>query len=141
MCGIAGIVSFQDRPVDLDLLQEMTDRQAHRGPDGEGFLLSWLESGGFCHALVPHTRHWDGRARVRVALGHRRLAILDLSERGLQPMTAGGGRRWSGFNGGIYNTRERRAALEARGYTFKTRTDTRGLPPARRPRCEGCLPS
>src|SRR2546427_7745782 len=79
MCGIAGIVSFQDRPVDLDLLQEMTDRQAHRGPDGEGFLLSWLESGGFCHALVPHTRHWDGRARVRVALGHRRLAILDLS--------------------------------------------------------------
>src|SRR2546428_8381347 len=102
MCGIAGIVSFQDRPVDLDLLQEMTDRQAHRGPDGEGFLLSWLESGGFCHALVPHTRHWDGRARVRVALRHRRLAILDLSERGLQPMTAGGAPRWVRFQGGNF---------------------------------------
>src|SRR5213083_417346 len=127
MCGIAGIVSFQDRPVDLDLLQEMTDRQAHRGPDGEGFLLSWLESGGFCHALVPHTRHWDGRARVRVALGHRRLAILDLSERGLQPMTAGDARCWIVFNGEIYNHRELRAALEARGYTFKTRTDTEVL--------------
>jgi len=127
MCGIAGIVSFQDRPVDLDLLQEMTDRQAHRGPDGEGFLLSWLESGGFCHALVPHTRHWDGRARVRVALGHRRLAILDLSERGLQPMTAGDARCWIVFNGEIYNHRELRGALEAHGYTFKTRTDTEVL--------------
>src|SRR5256712_11217963 len=92
MCGIAGIVSFQDRPVDLDLLKEMTDRQAHRGPDGEGFLLSWLESGGFCHPLVPHTRHWDGRARVRGALGHRPLAILRLSQRGLPTMTAGGAR-------------------------------------------------
>src|SRR2546428_7694114 len=98
MCGIAGIVSFQDRPVDLDLLQKMTDRQAHRGPDGEGFLLSWLESGGFCHALVPHTRHLDGRAPVPGALGPRRLAILDLSERGLQPLTAGGWGRWVLFH-------------------------------------------
>src|SRR2546422_11777642 len=101
MCGIAGIVSFQDRPVDLDLLQEMTDRQAHRGPDGEGFVLAWLESGGVCHALVPHTRHWDGRASVRVALGHRRLAILALSERGLPPMTAGGARCWVVVHRGI----------------------------------------
>src|SRR2546428_698234 len=127
MCGIAGIVSFHGQPVDLDLLQEMTDRQAHRGPDGEGFLLGWLESGGFCHALVPHTRHWDGRAPVRVALGHRRLAILDLSERGLQPMTAGDARCWIVFNGEIYNHRVLRATLEARGYTFKTRTDTEVL--------------
>src|SRR2546428_9032670 len=117
MCGIAGIVSFQDRPVDLDLLKEMTDRQAHRGPDGEGFLLSWLESGGFCHALGPHTRHWDGRARVRVALGHRRLAIPDLSERGLQPMTAGGGRCWSWCNGGSFNHPRRPAPLPARRLT------------------------
>src|SRR3989442_5943426 len=110
MCGIAGIVSFHGQPVDLDLLQEMTDRQAHRGPDGEGFLLGWLESGGFCHALVPHTRHWDGRAPVRVALGHRRLAILALSERGLLPMTARDGRCWIVFNRQIYNPPQLHAA-------------------------------
>ena len=52
----------------------MTDRQAHRGPDGEGFLLAWPSG----HA-APRTRQWDHRAPVRVALGHRRLAILDLS--------------------------------------------------------------
>src|SRR2546422_3170451 len=127
MCGIAGIVSFQDRRFERALWQEVADRQGPRGRDGEGFSVSGRESGGFCHALVPHTRHWDGRARVRVALGHRRLAILDLSERGLQPMTAGDARCWIVFNGEIYNHRELRAALEARGYTFKTRTDTEVL--------------
>src|SRR3989449_4118420 len=143
MCGIAGIVGFQGRPVDLDLLQEMTDRQAHRGPDGEGFLVGWVESGAFCHALVPHTRHWDGRAPVRVALGHRRLAILDLSDRGLQPMSAGegegAGQCWIVFNGEIYNHREVRAELEARGHRFRTRTDTEVLLQAYRTWGEDCL--
>src|SRR2546428_8242451 len=78
MCGIAGIVSFQDRPVDLDLLQEMTDRQAHRGPDGEGFLLSWLESGGVCPAPGARTRHLDARAPGRRAVRHRRPAVLGI---------------------------------------------------------------
>src|SRR5881397_679015 len=127
MCGIAGIVSLDEAPIDPAVLQRMSDRQAHRGPDGEGFLLGWVESGGFRHALVPHTRAWDARASVRVGLGHRRLAILDLSDRGLQPMAASDPRCWIVFNGEIYNHRELRTELEARGRTFRTRTDTEVL--------------
>ncbi|HWP36234.1 MAG TPA: asparagine synthase (glutamine-hydrolyzing) [Gemmatimonadales bacterium] len=127
MCGIAGIVSLDGRPVDPDLLQAMTDVQAHRGPDGEGFLLAWRDGGRFEHARLPHTRAWDRRAIPCVGLGHRRLAILDLSARGAQPMAVGRRDAWIVFNGEIYNHRELRAELEARGWTFTTRTDTEVL--------------
>jgi asparagine synthase (glutamine-hydrolysing) len=131
MCGITGLLSLQGAPVDPAVLQRMTDRQAHRGPDGEGFLLG--------DTLVPHTRQWDGRAPVRVALGHRRLAILDLSDRGLQPMPTGDGKCWIVFNGEIYNHRELRTELEGRGYAFRTRTDTEVLLQAYREWGESCL--
>jgi len=131
MCGITGLLSLQGAPIDPTVLQRMTDRQAHRGPDGEGFLLG--------DTLVPHTRQWDGRAPVRVALGHRRLAILDLSDRGLQPMSAGDGKCWIVFNGEIYNHRELRTELEGRGYAFGTRTDTEVLLQAYREWGEDCL--
>jgi len=142
MCGITGLVTLQSSapPIDPAVLQRMTDRQAHRGPDGEGFLLAWPSG----HALLPHTRQWDHRAPVRVALGHRRLAILDLSDRGLQPMSAGNGNGaagqcWIVFNGEIYNHRELRTELEARGYVFRTRTDTEVLLQAYRAWGEDCL--
>jgi len=61
---------------------------------------------------------------IRVALGHRRLAILDLSDRGLQPMGVPDGRTWVVFNGEIYNYRELRSSLQSRGHVFRTRTDT-----------------
>ena len=131
MCGITGLLSLQGAPIDPTVLQRMTDRQAHRGPDGEGFLLG--------DTLVPHTRQWDGRTPVRVALGHRRLAILDLSDRGLQPMSAGDGKCWIVFNGEIYNHRELRTELEGRGYAFGTRTDTEVLLQAYREWGEDCL--
>jgi len=117
----------------------MTDRQAHRGPDGEGFLLGWTGENEFAHKLVAHTRQWDGRAPVRLALGHRRLAILDLSDRGLQPMSAGDDKCWIVFNGEIYNHRELRTELEGRGYAFGTRTDTEVLLQAYREWGEDCL--
>ncbi len=139
MCGIVGLIGLNGTLVDVAVLQRMNDLQAHRGPDGEGFLLGWVESGGFRHARVPHTRHWDARVPVRVALGHRRLAILDLSDRGLQPMSAGDSRCWLVFNGEIYNHRELRAELEARGHTFATRTDTEVLLQAYREWGEDCL--
>ena len=90
MCGIVGILSLSGAAVDPAVLQRMNDRQAHRGPDGEGYLFGWIEDGRPAQAFLRHTAAWDGRAAVRVALGHRRLAILDLSERGIQPMAAGG---------------------------------------------------
>jgi asparagine synthase (glutamine-hydrolysing) len=100
MCGIAGFVSFDGRPADAGILQAMTARLRHRGPDGQGV-------------------HCDGGA----GLGHRRLSILDL-EGGAQPMTTRDGTAWITFNGEIYNFVELRSELEARGHPFETRSDT-----------------
>lgn len=127
MCGITGIVALNGRPVDLRVLQRMNDAQAHRGPDGQGFAVSWPESHGFCSAFLSHTEQGASAPPARVGLGHRRLAILDLSDRGLQPMSAGASGAWIVFNGEIYNHLELRAELEARGRFFSTRTDTEVL--------------
>jgi asparagine synthase (glutamine-hydrolysing) len=100
MCGIAGIVDVTGRPVDGGLLRAMTSVQAHRGPDGEGILC-----------------------RGPVGLGPRRLAIIDLAT-GEQPMANDDGSAWIVFNGEIYNFRELRQDLEARGAHFRTASDT-----------------
>ncbi len=99
MCGIAGIVGDSSREV----IRAMTQSLSHRGPDGEGYYAS--------HG---------------VALGHRRLSIIDL-ETGRQPMTTADGRYTIVFNGEIYNFRELRRELEARGARFRTRSDTEVL--------------
>src|SRR5215475_453353 len=127
MCGIVGIVSLDEKPVDITALQRMNDLEAHRGPDGEGFVMGWLHEGRFRHAFLQHSDQWDRRVSARVALGHRRLAIIDLSDRGLQPMSVGDASAWIVFNGEIYNHRELRSKLEAQGYAFRTRTDTEVL--------------
>jgi asparagine synthase (glutamine-hydrolysing) len=126
MCGILGIVGLNGRPVDPAVLQAMNDRQAHRGPDGEGFVLAWRDSGGFQHALLRRAAQWDSHAAVRVGLGHRRLAILDLSDRGLQPMASEDQTTWLVFNGEIYNFLELRRELASK-HTFTSRTDTEVL--------------
>ena len=138
MCGIVGAVSL-GRPIDIAVLQHMNDLQAHRGPDGEGFLLGWVNGGQFHHAVVPHTTHWNGDMPLSVGLGHRRLAILDLSPRGAQPMTACASPQWIVFNGEIYNHPDLREQLEGLGYTFTTRTDTEVLLQAYRQWGEDCL--
>ncbi len=105
MCGICGEVSFCDaQPVDPERVRAMASRLAHRGPDGEGL---WHEPG--------------------MALGHRRLAIIDLSEAASQPMASPDGRFVIAYNGEIYNFREVRAELEALGERFSTRSDTEVL--------------
>ncbi|MGH7368485.1 MAG: asparagine synthase (glutamine-hydrolyzing) [Candidatus Rokuibacteriota bacterium] len=100
MCGIAGIADVTGRLVDGRLLRAMTTVQGHRGPDGDGFVC-----------------------RGAVGLGHRRLAIIDLAT-GDQPMSNDDGSVWIVFNGEIYNFRELRRDLEARGATFRTTSDT-----------------
>lgn len=100
MCGIAGILS--PSPVSSERLRRMTDAIAHRGPDGEGH---WINPGG------------------QTGFGHRRLAILDLSVAGKQPMQ-GQDRYTIIHNGEIYNHLELKEILEKSGYTFHTRTDT-----------------
>jgi asparagine synthase (glutamine-hydrolysing) len=116
MCGIAGILSRN--PGLLNKLQAMTDVQAHRGPDGVGHLVigsSARVSGG----VMPEVKAQDF-----LALGHRRLAILDCSPAGFQPMNSHDGKDWICFNGEIYNYLEIRAELSKSGFSFRTGTDT-----------------
>jgi len=101
MCGIAGILNFNNEPVSTKILERMTRAIAHRGPDGEGFFV-------------------DGC----MGLGHRRLAIIDLSDMGIQPMFTTNKRYSIVYNGEIYNFRELKKELEKIGYTFKSATDT-----------------
>jgi asparagine synthase (glutamine-hydrolysing) len=105
----------------------MNDLLAHRGPDGEGFMLASGTLGNLRHSFGRRADDVVCDSPIRVGLGHRRLAILDLSERGLQPMCTRDGLRWVVFNGEIYNHLETRAVLEAEGHVFSTRTDTEVL--------------
>ena len=100
MCGIAGYWRLDGAPADSEAIRRMTDRIVHRGPDGDGYYV-------------------DGP----LAFGHRRLAIIDIAG-SPQPMTAAGGRYSITYNGEIYNYRELRQELEARGCKFTTRGDT-----------------
>ena len=103
MCGIVGIFNFGSAPRDeRDVVTLMRDAMVHRGPDDQGLHQT------------P-----DGR----VTLGHRRLSIVDLSADGRQPMSDEAGAVWLTFNGEIYNYRELRGELEARGHRFRSRTD------------------
>src|SRR5262245_36600715 len=127
MCGITGVVSVDSGPVDPAVLQCMNDLQAHRGPDGEGFAFAWKEAVSFQHAVVRCTARWQSASTARVGLGHRRLAIIDLSDRGLQPMSSADGSTWIVFNGEIYNFQELRSLLQTRGFRFESHTDTEVL--------------
>jgi asparagine synthase (glutamine-hydrolysing) len=104
MCGIAGILHFGGQSVSPAVLRRMTEAIAHRGPDGEGH---WIEG--------------------NVGLGHRRLAIIDLSPAARQPMQTTDGRYVLCYNGEIYNYRELRADLEAEGCRFRSQSDTEVL--------------
>ena len=105
MCGIAGIISLPGTLSPADGLGRMVRLQAHRGPDGQGT--------------------WSGRVGgADVALGSVRLAILDLSDAGLQPMVSASGRQVLVYNGEIYNYRELRSQLETLGVRFETQCDT-----------------
>ncbi len=101
MCGIAGILKSADAPVPLDILQKMARAIAHRGPDGDGF---------FQHRSV--------------GLCHRRLAILDLSPAGHQPMSSPNGRWTISYNGEVYNYKELREELVQLGHVFHSGSDT-----------------
>jgi asparagine synthase (glutamine-hydrolysing) len=108
MCGIAGLYAYHAaaNPVDMAELRSIRDHMAARGPDGRG---EWLAPDG------------------RVGLGNRRLAIIDLSDGGAQPMACASRKTVITFNGEIYNYRSLRSDLEAKGYVFRTQSDTEVL--------------
>lgn len=106
MCGIAGIARFHgpSLPGDAATILRMLDTQAHRGPDGAGI---WQADGG--------------------VLGHRRLAIIDLSDAAAEPMSNEDGSVWLTYNGEIYNFAELRTELLALGHRFRSRGDSEVL--------------
>ncbi len=126
MCGIAGIIQHDDRPVDVRLLEAMTRALAHRGPDGEGYVL--LDPSRKAKAISTRRRLSDSVRTVlpgySVGLGHRRLAILDRSPLGHQPMSSADELVWIAYNGEIYNYRELRDELRGLGWRFRSMTDT-----------------
>lgn len=114
MCGIAGGVWYEPTAaIDAATLARMTNVLRHRGPDDEGFYLR----------TIPGDAR---RPSCGVALGHRRLAIIDLVS-GHQPMTNEDETIWIVFNGEIYNFRQLRQELEQSGHRFRTRSDTEVL--------------
>src|SRR5690348_8763970 len=123
MCGIAGIVAPDG--FDPQRLVEMTQLVAHRGPDGYGFAYFGLGQGLGAEIILNEDRLPAQPAQV--GLGHRRLAILDLSPLGSQPMRTRDGCLTIVFNGEIYNYLEIRAELKRLGYNFDSATDTEVL--------------
>lgn len=101
MCGITGIWSVTGEPIDKQLIAHMNQQQLHRGPDDQGVYVA-----------------------AGIGLGNCRLAIIDLSPAGHQPMSNEDGSIWITFNGEIYNFQTLRAEIEQRGHCLKSRTDT-----------------
>ncbi|MGA9497227.1 MAG: asparagine synthetase B, partial [Terriglobales bacterium] len=121
MCGIVGFLARKNQ-VSLAVLEQATRSLAHRGPDDSGtLLLEEIQSG------------------TEIGFGHRRLAILDLSPLGHQPMQDSVTGNWIVYNGEIYNFRALRNELEALGAKFKSHSDTEVILAAYRVWGEACL--
>ena len=105
MCGIIGHIQKQEK-IDLELFNAMRDTLLHRGPDGAGTQL--LNTN-------------------KVAFGHRRLSIIDLSEKGKQPMCNEDQTIWLTFNGEIYNFKKLKKLLQSNGHIFSSKTDSEVL--------------
>ena len=107
MCGIVGVFNVNQETVYRDQLKSMAEQIAHRGPDGHGFFV-----------------------KENIGLAHKRLAILDTSDNGAQPMSSRSQKWTIVFNGCIYNFSELKQELKAKGHTFNSETDTEVI-------CEG----
>ena len=118
MCGIFGVWHLDGRPVDATAVRRATETIRHRGPDDEGYLWVDTGSGTITESSLP------GARSSTLAFGFRRLSIIDLSPAGHQPMCSADGTLWIVFNGEIYNYRDLRKTLSARGYSFQSASDT-----------------
>lgn len=138
MCGIAALISPKPT-AQSDSILAMCDALRHRGPDGEGYVLfagvrSHVMDRKMCQSVPPDF------SMSRVTFGHRRLAIVDLTEFGAQPMLDVSGRYWVIYNGEIYNFIELRSELESGGYKFRSNCDTEVLLAAYARWGKDCLP-
>lgn len=139
MCGLSGFVAREGYLLSDSLILSMNNIIHHRGPDDEGFVLfkrgnEIVIAGGDNTGVSVWTTQTTYSPMIHInnclngssilALGHKRLSILDLSPAGHQPMTDCKKRFWIVYNGEIYNYLEIKAELEQIGFSFKTRTDT-----------------
>jgi asparagine synthase (glutamine-hydrolysing) len=150
MCGIVGYVGRGESTDALTTVKRLLSRLAHRGPDDEGFLVAGLGEGGFTldrtgrRTPLPDAG-LDSTARseadpATVVFGHRRLAIIDTSSGGHQPMLTSDGRYAIMLNGEIYNYLELRDELEGLGHRFRSQSDTEVLLAAYAEWGRTCLP-
>jgi asparagine synthase (glutamine-hydrolysing) len=136
MCGITGIILKKKGSISLsDKIVQMNNALSHRGPDGEGFMLS-DENNSTPHfnTLTTNFKQKDlpyapqsalpQNTNAFIAFGHRRLAIIDLNETGHQPMCTSNAKTWIVYNGEIYNYVELREQLEKSGHRFISQSDT-----------------
>jgi asparagine synthase (glutamine-hydrolysing) len=123
MCGICGIVDFTGSPIPEGLIRRMNDSLVHRGPDEEGYYFN---------------QSTNKLNKPSVALGHRRLSIIDLSS-GQQPLSNENQTVWIIFNGEIYNFQELRTILEEKGHSFRTNSDTESIVHAYEEWGEACV--
>jgi len=130
MCGIAGILNLNREKIDVEFLTEITELVKHRGPDGMGMVLissQFINNGPKPIEFRTHDGFREANrdlSNYNIGLGHRRLSIIDLSDKGHQPMGNEDGSLWIVHNGEIYNYIEIRRELISRGYKFKSNTDT-----------------
>lgn len=145
MCGIVGALALGEKPIDVSSTKAMCDIIEHRGPDDAGYFVAQT---GRQHPLkqsyffnftdtkfqrvtpmlpaidTPHGQQTINAHRWDLFLGHRRLAIIDTSSAGHQPMSNLSGQIWLAYNGEIYNFKEIKQKLIRYGYEFQTNTDT-----------------
>src|ERR1043165_4843468 len=148
MCGIFGIWKYDSEPVERSMLWRATETLRHRGPDDEGYLLVNTGDGQTAHCggratplelNLPQLERLE-RDSFDLALGFRRLSILDVSPAGHQPMRSPDGRYWMIFNGEIYNYLELREELRDYGHQFQSGTDTEVILMAYKQWGADCLP-
>lgn len=145
MCGIVGVLSLNKKPIEPYVIKKMCDVVAHRGPDDAGYALFSLgnrqqKSGNFWFELTDndfkhknvhlapiesdYARQEMKDNRWHLALGHRRLAVIDLTSKAHQPMSDRGKSVWITYNGEVYNFKDLRVELEKADYTFFSNSDT-----------------
>ena len=121
MCGICGEINFNKEGVKAETIQRMNKVLAHRGPDDEGMVF--LRGNKIFEAKKPF-QNYPNENGFEVGLGHRRLAIIDLSSAAHQPMCNEDGSIWMVYNGEIYNFQDLRKGLKDKGHLFKSNSDT-----------------
>jgi asparagine synthase (glutamine-hydrolysing) len=129
MCGIAGFVLDEINPSVVDRLTSMTQRLYHRGPDDGGAVAFGMNGDPVVNRTLgkPDEKVEWGHVPVKLGLGARRLAVVDRSPAGHQPMSSPDGRVWIVYNGEIYNHAELRDELRAGGMEFEGHGDTEVL--------------